>query len=273
MPKEREIIPVTNDVMFKALFTRNPDLLKSFLVATLHLDSSSITNIKIRNTELTPDYYEGKLTRLDILLEADGKIINIEMQVARKEDYKERALFYWARMYNNELKEGETYDEIGRCICINVLNFTMFECSDYHSSFSVREDTRHELLTDRMQIHFLELPKIEKIKEKFRMENKDILRLWMQLFKAESKEELEMLEAVPVEAIQNGVHVIYDLSKDEQIRERVRQREKAEQDYYSDMAHAKAEGRAETYKELIANWKAQGMTEEEIRKLLPSNFS
>lgn len=271
MPKEREIIPITNDVMFKALFTRNPDLLKSFLVAALNLDSSSITNIKIRNTELMPDYYEGKLTRLDILLETDGKIINIEMQVARKEDYKERALFYWARMYNNELKEGETYDEIGRCICINVLNFTMFACPDYHSSFSVREDTRHELLTDRMQIHFLELPKVEKISAG--AESKDTLQLWMQLFKAKSKEELEMLETTTVKAIQTGVHVIYDLSEDEQIRERVRQREKAEQDYYSDMAHAKAEGiakgKAERDAELIANWKAQGMTEEEIHRLLP----
>ena len=190
------------------------------------------------------------------------------MQVAKEGDYKERVLFYWARMYNNELKEGQTYDKIGRCISIHVLNFNMFDCPAYHSTFSVREDTRGELLTDRMQIHFLELPKIEKIKEKSKMENEDILRLWMQLFKAESKEELEMLESVPVEAIQNGVHVIYDLSEDEQIRERVRQREKAEQDYYSDMAHAKAEDKAETYRELIAKWKAKGKTDKEIQELL-----
>ncbi|MDE5736927.1 MAG: Rpn family recombination-promoting nuclease/putative transposase [Oscillospiraceae bacterium] len=276
MSKEREIIPVTNDVMFKALFVRNPDLLKSFLVAALNLDSSSITNLKIRNTELTPDYYEGKLTRLDILLETDGKIINIEMQVARKEDYKERALFYWARMYNNELKEGETYDEISRCICINVLNFTMFECSDYHSSFSVREDTRHELLTDRMQIHFLELPKVEKISEKSEAEKEDTLQLWMQLFKAKSKEELEVLKTTTIKEIQTSVNVIYDLSEDEQIRERVRQREKAEQDYYSDIAHAKAKGKAEGLVEgaanertnLIAKWKAKGKTEKEIQELL-----
>lgn len=120
-----------------------------------------------------------------------------------------------------------------------------------------------------MQIHFLELPKVEKIREESGTENNDILQLWMQLFKAKSKEELEMLETVPVEAIQTGVHVIYDLSEDEQIRKRVQQREKEEQDYYSDMAHAKAEGKAETYKELIANWKAQGMTDEEICRLLP----
>lgn len=272
MPKERKIIPVTNDIMFKALFVRNPDLLKSFLVAALNLDSSSITHLKIRNTELTPDYYEGKLTRLDILLETDEKIINIEMQVARKEDYKERALFYWARMYHNELKEGETYDEIGRCICINVLNFTMFTCKEYHSSFSVREDIRHELLTDRMQIHFLELPKVENINEQVEIENKDTLQLWLQLFKAKSKEELEMLKTTTIKEIQTSVNVIYDLSEDEQIRERVRQREKAEQDYYSDIAHAKAEGLAEgaanERANLIARWKAKGKTEKEIQELL-----
>jgi len=268
MSKERAIIPVTNDVMFKALFVRNPDLLKSFLIAALKLDSDSVTNITIRNPELTPTYYAGKLTRLDILLETDGKVINIEMQVAKKTDYRERALFYWARMYNDELKEGEKYDETGRCICINILNFTMFECSEYHSSFSVREDNRGELLTDRMQIHFLELTKVNKISSKNESYKSDALRLWMQLFKAKSEEELDMLKDTQIEAIQNGVKVIYDLSEDAKIREYVRQREKAEQDYYSDMAHAEEKGAARERAKLIAKWKAKGMTEEEIAELL-----
>ena len=280
MSREREIIPITNDVMFKALFVRNPNLLKSFLSAALEIPESEITNITIRNPELTPLYYEGKMTRLDILLETNGRIINIEMQVAKKDYYRERSLHYCARMYHEELKEGEDYGKAGRCIGIHILNFTMFEdCPDYHSSFSMREDNRHELLLDKMQIHYLELPKVKKVSGNNKPDEENSLQLWMQLFKAKSKEELDMLNDTKVEAIQNGVKVIYGLSGDAQIREYVRQREKAVMDYNSDMASAEAkgrakgreEGKAEAYAELIAGWKAKGMTDEEIQKLLPTN--
>ena len=81
-----------------------------------------------------------------------------------------------------------------------------------------------------------------------------------------------MLETTGTEAIKNGVKVIYSLSEDEKIREYVRQREKAEMDYRSDMSYAKAEGKAEGIaeerKKLIAKWKAKGMTDEEIAELL-----
>lgn len=272
----KEIIPITNDVMFKAMFVRNPDLLKSFLSAALDIPESEITNITIRNPELTPLYYEGKMARLDILLETAGRIINIEMQVAKKDYYKERSLLYCARMYHEELKEGEDYGKCGRCIGIHILNFTMFEeWPEYHSSFSMREDRHGTLLVDKMQIHYLELPKVKKASKKNEPDKNNSLQLWMQLFKAKSEEELNMLNETKVEAIQSGVQVIYGLSGDAKIREYVRQREKAVQDYNSDMAVAKAEGRAEgaanERAKLIARWKAKGMTEEEIADLLSDN--
>ena len=51
-----------------------------------------------------------------------------------------------------------------------------------------------------------------------------------------------MLNATNVTAIQHGVKVVRSLSEDEKIREYVRQREKAIQDYYSDMAVAESRG-------------------------------
>ena len=65
--KKREIIPVTNDVMFKALFvddSEDYELLRSFLSAALMIPKSDIVNILIKNPELVPLAYEGKMTRL-----------------------------------------------------------------------------------------------------------------------------------------------------------------------------------------------------------------
>ncbi len=244
--KKREIIPVTNDVMFKALFvddSEDYELLRSFLSAALMIPKSDIVNILIKNPELVPLAYEGKMTRLDILLTTNRHTINVEMQVASEEYYKERSLLYCARMYHDELKEGEDYGKLQPCIGIHILSFTLFpDCTEYHSSFSMREDTRHEQLTDRMQLHFFELPKVRKVSDKNQPDENDELRLWMQLFKAKTEEELDMLNATNVSAIQHGVKAIRSLSEDEKIREYVRQREKAIQDYYSDMAVAESRG-------------------------------
>lgn len=273
MAEKVKIIPASNDVMFKAIFVKKDGdykLLRSFLSAALKIPKKEIVNILIKNPELVPLYYEGKLVRLDIMLTTTKHVINIEMQVANEDYYKERSLLYCARMYHEELKEGEDYGKTQPCIGIHILNFTMFpDAKEYHSSFSMREDTRHEQLTDRMQLHFLELPKVLNVSEKNKPDNSDELRLWMQLFKAKTEEELDMLSNTNVEAIRDSVTAIRALSADEQIREYVRQREKALQDYYSDIAVAESrgekKGRTEEKEDIALSMLAKGaLSHEEI---------
>lgn len=244
----------------------------------MNINESDIVDIKILNSEVPPNYYDGKLTRLDILLETTTDVINIEMQVAFKDDYKERSLFYWARMYNDQVGKGEDYVSAKKCICINILNFNMFDCEEFHSEFMALEKERYELLTDRLDIHFFELPKVAGINED-NMSEDDMLKLWLRLFKAKSVEEMDMLINTN-DVIKTGVNVIYDLSADEKIRETIRQREKAFFDYRADIKHAMdegeakgiakglAEGEAKGKAEMVANMRANGFTEEQIKLAL-----
>ena len=71
--------------------------------------------------------------RLDIMLTTTKHVINIEMQVASEDYYKERSLLYCARMYHEELKEGEDYGKTQPCIGIHILNFTMMMTQMSHS--------------------------------------------------------------------------------------------------------------------------------------------
>lgn len=89
-----------------------------------------------------------KFSRLDLRLDVDGRIVNIEMQVNRETDFKERTLFYWSKLYSEELRTGEEYGELKQTICINIINFDLFDCEDYHSRFKVLETERHEVLTE-----------------------------------------------------------------------------------------------------------------------------
>lgn len=94
-----------------------------------------------------------------------GKRYNIEVQSTGNENFKHRSLYYWAKLYSSQLQEKDFYTKLRPTICINVLNFILFEELDYvHSCFLLREINDPEyVLTDHIILHFLELIKLKDI--------------------------------------------------------------------------------------------------------------
>lgn len=277
----RNIVKAKLDIIFKRLFAdeRNSDILHAFISDILDIPYDSINKIAIQNPELIPYGADEKFSRLDLKLEVNDKLINVEMQINDDGYFRDRALYYWSRLFTSELKEGENYSLLKQSISINIINFNMFECTDFHSAFVIMEENRHELLSDKCAIHFFELKKINK---KPNPSNKK--ELWMQLINAESEEELEMLSDTKVPAIEKAVNVIIDMSNDSKIREEARIREKALHDKATALKTAtdrgiaegmkigmnkgRAEGRAEGIAEIIAKLRAKGFTEDEIQEFL-----
>ena len=82
--------------------------------------------------------------------------VNIEIQVLNYGNYKERTLFYWAKMYTSELQKNDDYLNLKNAFAINVIDFNLFDCREYHSTFKIFEEHRQEFLTDKFRIDFLE---------------------------------------------------------------------------------------------------------------------
>ncbi len=55
--------------------------------------------MKTTNPELPPDYLEGKFSRLNLNLKVNNRLVNVEIQVKNEPDYRDRTLFYWAKLY------------------------------------------------------------------------------------------------------------------------------------------------------------------------------
>ena len=79
-----EIISASHDVVFKALFVRNQDILRAFLRDILDLPITDSDRIDILNPEELPESSNGKLSRLDIHVEMANRKFNIEMQARKK---------------------------------------------------------------------------------------------------------------------------------------------------------------------------------------------
>lgn len=233
----------------------------------LDIPSKSIQKIIITNSELPPDSADGKFSRMDLNLKVDDTLINVEIQVKADHDYRDRSLFYWAKLYTSELKSGEVYGQLKKAITINIINFNMFEGNDYHTEVIAAIKNSNEIFSDKFSMHFFELKKVNK-----RVNPNNRRELWMHFLNADNKEDLEMLRKTNIPIMEKAVNVIYDLSEDTKIREMARIREKALHDEASALYNAKnegrTEGRIEERNEIIKIMRSKGMTEEEIQDLL-----
>ena len=235
--EQRTLISPKLDVVFKTLFVENPDLLLNFVASILAVEPESITSLQVTNPELTPEDVDGKFSRLDLKLAVDDRLMNLEIQVRNYQDYKDRAMFYWAKLFTSELKSGYNYGSLKETITVNILDFNLFDNrDDYYTEVIPMIKGTEEIFTDKMSIRFLELRKCKTY------DKDNPLETWLQFLNANTEEDFEMVQSVGNEAINNAVIKIYNMSADDRMRERAWMREKALHDEASAMADARREG-------------------------------
>ena len=130
------------DLAFKKIFgtEENKDLLISLINSTVG-EEDQVIDVVLLNPYNQKDFKQDKLSILDIKAKGIcGKKFNIEIQITDEADYDKRALYYWAKLYTEQLKSGEDYSELEKVIGIHILNFTSILDSDkYHNSFHITE--------------------------------------------------------------------------------------------------------------------------------------
>lgn len=269
--RDSNIVKAKLDIIFKKLFTDegNQHLLQAYLSDTLGIPYDSIENLVVLNSEIMPDSITEKYSRMDIRMKANGRLINVEMQIKDEGDYKDRSLYYLSKLYSGQLKSGEVYGSLNQCISINIINFNLFDCEKYHSSFSMREDSRNEQLTDKFTAHYFELKKIGKNIDK---NNKQ--ELWLRLINAETEEELDMLETAKDSTLDKAITKLKYFSENEQLRFDAISREKYINDQASlersAMLAGRAEGERKKEAEILAKMRKSGLSEEQIKAILNS---
>lgn len=100
----------TNSVVFNLVMRRNPDLCKEVVETALGFELSKISYIETEKT-IQPKL-TSKNVRLDVVAKADGKMIDIEMQVAYEPSLARRARYYESAMDTDALKSGIPYHEL-----------------------------------------------------------------------------------------------------------------------------------------------------------------
>nr|WP_253299147.1 Rpn family recombination-promoting nuclease/putative transposase [Paenibacillus barcinonensis] len=272
------------DFVFKRIFgsEQNKDVLLAFLNSTfIETGEAPLTEITVINTYTDKDSPEDKQSILDIKAKTvEGKLINIEMQLFNPYHMEKRTLFYWSEMYFHQIKKGENYNLLKKCVTINILNYSCLDNERYHNVFHLREDHTGISLTDDIEIHVMELTKLEQ--HAVPLEQGGLVN-WLLFLKGIDTSNWEVL-AMNEPMLKKAMDTLEFLSHDAATRMAYDARMKALSDEKSMIEGARAEGAAkgrlegkqEMARELLALGvdmsaivKASGLSEEEIRKLLP----
>ncbi|WP_240377290.1 Rpn family recombination-promoting nuclease/putative transposase [Bacillus piscicola] len=143
-----------------------------------------IQDISFQNTEFSGEYEEDKRSRLDILAMTNtGEWINIEIQFTNQYNMVKRSIYYWSTVYRAPMKRRMGYSELRPVIAINIMNFSLFEQTDrFHTTYHLYEDEECFRLTDVMEFHFLEMPKLMSDWKQEKLDPwNDVLARWMLL--------------------------------------------------------------------------------------------
>ena len=244
----------TVDVCFKGLMY-NPKVRKGFIAALLNIDPKTIRETTLLPTILRQDSLNDKLGVLDVrVLMEDGQQIDMKMQVAYFEYWDARILFYLSKIFTGQLKKGDPYENLKKCIHVSILDFIHFsDDEDCYRTISFCDEKTGKKYTDLMEIQILELRKLPND-----LTNSSDIINWMRFLGGKSRKEFEHM-AKTDEYIEEAYRELGRLSADEQAKLEYEAREKAIRDYNSQMNSALRRGMRKGIEQGMEQGLAQGI--------------
>ena len=160
-------VNLLNDVAFKWVFAReaNKDLLIALLnelIPELHIMSLEFyKNTRQSYAEDLKDSVFDVACRL-----ADGTQIDIEVQVRAQDWFADRCLYYSTYCIQDMVQRGQKEYTLKPVYIVSIDAFTRRHAPGWdgsiRSSYSLREDRTHELMTDNLHFVFVELAHFNK---------------------------------------------------------------------------------------------------------------
>jgi predicted transposase/invertase (TIGR01784 family) len=123
-------------------------------------------------------------------------------------------------MYTSDMRVGEKYEKLNRCVAISILDFNLDDREAYNNAYRFRDAEGHEF-TDAMEIRTIELRK--------KLSGDDPVNDWIRFFNAKTEEDLEMIKTKNA-GIQEAIQMVREMSLSHRLRILHEARQKEERD-------------------------------------------
>ena len=274
--KARYLNPFT-DFGFKKLFGEEASkpLLMDFLNALLPL-KHPITSLQFRNSEQLGAGIDERKAVYDIYCQdSQGSYFIVEMQKAKQNFFKDRAIFYSTFPIREQAEKGSWNYQLKAVYCVGILDFVFEEDKgnpDYLHEVQLK-NSHNQVFYDKLTLYFIEMPKFHKAESELATQ----LENWVYFLK-----HLEEFPEIPERFQHTILEKAFDIAELAHLTEEERAAYDTSLKYYRDMINvidtALSDGELKAYIETAKLMKAKGfaisliseltgLSEEEIDQL------
>lgn len=256
--KDDFIMLPTVDFCFKELM-HNENVRKGIIAAILNVSLEEVEDTTLMPTILRKESEDDKYGILDVKVKMkSGILIDFEMQVIYYDCWEKRTIYYLSKMYTEQLKAGEDYDKLQKCIQVSILDHVLIREDDkYYRCISFCDTETGEKYSDMLEMHILELPKLPP-----EQQNETDLMQWMRFLGGKNREDLKRM-AEKNSNLREAYDELDRLSADERKRLEYEARQKAIRDKNILFKTGVERGR----KDIILSMLKSGMTIEQIAEI------
>lgn len=264
--KERYINPYT-DFGFKKLFgtEMNKDLLISFLNALFH-DEQIIKDVKYLNSEKLGEGLRDRRAIFDVYCENEkGEKFIVEMQKAEQDYFKDRSIYYSTFPIREQAPRGDWDFQLKAVYTVGILNFVFpddeYDESCYHHEVKLMDTADKHVFFDKLTFIYLEMPKFNKNEDQL----ETMFDKWMFVLRNLSsllKRPAALQERIFEKLFRQAEIAKFTPQELHEYEESV----KIYRDLKNTIDTAERKGRRKESVEIAKNFKAMGLSNEQIAK-------
>lgn len=153
---------MTNDYMFRAVLQSNNKVLRGLICSLLHLSEKKVASVEITNPVILGEAVTDKEFRLDINVVLNNHtLINLEMQIANKLNWRERSVMYLCRSFD-QLNRGQNYLEAKPAVHIGFLDYSLFDARpEFYASYKLINVKNSQKYSDSLTLNVVDLSRID----------------------------------------------------------------------------------------------------------------
>lgn len=209
-----------NDLVFKLLLTRRPELLAHMLTGIL---ARPILRATVVNPSIPIELPTDKEIALDVrAVLDDGSRADVEMQLRVPPELRRRLVYYGARDYGDQLDRGDGYHLLEPTAVVVWLAEPLFPALGLHSIFELRERNTNTRFSDQFAIHVLQLGALSRRRA---TGYAAIVERWARFFVADPRELQALASEDSIMSI--ATQTLEELSRDPVTRRQAREHEDA----------------------------------------------
>lgn len=156
---------ILNDILFKIVFgtQAGEPILRALVNALLDLEGEhKIVALTLLNPISEKEFIDDKGPILDLKARDQmGRQYNVEVQLSPGlGDYIPRSLYYVSKFFSDQIQRGDSYHQLLKTVSISLLDFDLLPDPErVHSRFLLREKEDGSVLTELLELHYIELRK------------------------------------------------------------------------------------------------------------------